>query len=356
MKKTAISTIWYTFIGLLLILLMFVNAQLVHGEEIGFNVQANLPENQLNKEISYYDLRMQPGQQQELTITISNTSGEPQTYEVNMNQAYTNKNGFIDYERNDVKPDESQQYDLSDIATYDSEITVAAQTSIDFPIQLRMPEAAFDGEILGGIQVLKKTEAVEGEIVNRYGYIIGLRLTETDTPVQRTLELKSIQAEQAFGSTGIVVKIQNPIMEGIGHLRYNVVIKDDQGKLVREKNYDNDMSIAPNSTYDFAIDWDDEPLEVGSYTLQLAISDAKDNQWDFTEDFEISAQEAKKVNQSLIPLEPPADGPSWLFILLGVLSGVVVSFLYLDLKRKKRLRQLVSHVADKSEPTEYPHE
>lgn len=331
------------------ILLLCLNAQVALGEEIGFNVQASLPENQLNEEVSYYDLRMQPGQKQEIVLRISNTSDQEQTYEINVNQAYTNKNGFIDYEQKDVKTDETQKYPLKDIVLYDSEITVAPQTSIDFPIQLNMPTASFDGEILGGIQVLKKTKEVEGEIVNRYGYIVGLRLTETDTPIERQLVLKEVRAEKVFGSTGVVADIQNPVMEGIGHLKYEVTIRDDQNKAVREKVYDKEMSIAPNSTYTFAVDWEDEPLEAGEYLFDLTVSDAKGNRWDFEEPFSISEEEAKKVNQALLPIEPSSKGPSWLFVLLGALSAGAVFLLFLQWQKKHRQLQSVAIEPDAAE-------
>nr|WP_236674608.1 DUF916 and DUF3324 domain-containing protein [Enterococcus sp. BWR-S5] len=325
-----------------LILLTCLNVQTVSGEEIGFNVQAKLPENQQNQEISYYDLRMQPAQQQEITMTIFNTSNQEQTYEINVNQAYTNKNGFIDYERNDIEVDASQKYRLADIATYAPEITVSPQTSIDFSIQLTMPEEVFDGEILGGIQVLKKTKEVEGEIVNRYGYIIGLRLTETDTPVQRKLEVNEVRAEKTFGSTGIVAEIQNPTMEGIGHLKYDVEIKNKQEETVRKKTFDKDMSIAPNSTYDFAVDWEEESLEAGDYVLHLVIADAKGNHWTFDEPFVITEEEAEKINQSLLPIAPSNNNPSWPFVLLGMLSGLAVSLLLLYLRKRKQRQQALT--------------
>ncbi|MGC6769828.1 DUF916 and DUF3324 domain-containing protein [Enterococcus sp. LJL128] len=338
MKKAISLSFRLLTIGFVSILLLCLDDQLVFGEEIGFSVQADLPENQLNKEVSYYDLRMQPGQKQEILLRISNTSNQEQTYEINVNQAYTNKNGFIDYEQKDVAIDDSQQYPLKDIAVHDSEITVPPQTSINFPIQLNMPAAAFDGEILGGIQVLKKTKETEGKIVNRYGYIIGLRLTETDTPIERRLELKDVRAEKAFGSTGVVADIQNPVMEGIGHLKYELLIKNHQNKTVREKVYDKEMSIAPNSTYTFVVDWEKKPLEAGEYLFYLTISDAKGNRWNFKKPFTISEKEAKKVNQALVPITPSSNRPSWLFVLLGILSAGAVFLLFLQ--RQKKLTQL----------------
>lgn len=346
MKKAAYQVIKSLLVGMALLLLFCSAAQPAEGEEIGFNVQASLPDNQLDKEISYYDLRMQAGQKQEITLTISNTSQQEQTYEINLNQAYTNKNGFIDYERSDVKPDDSQRYQLTDIVIYDSEVTVSPKTSIDFPIQLNMPEESFDGEILGGIQVLKKTKEVEGKIVNRYGYIIGLRLTETDTPVQRKLELNEVRAEKTFGSTGIVAEVRNPTMEGIGHLKYEAAIKNSEKETVREKTYDEEMSMAPNSVYDFAIDWEEEPLEAGEYMLHLTVSDGKGNRWDFEEPFEISGREAEKINQSLLPIAPSSNAPSWPFMVLGVLSAGAVFLYYLHSEKKKQRQRVLIETAD----------
>ncbi|EGP5244601.1 DUF916 domain-containing protein, partial [Enterococcus faecium] len=58
------------------------NSNSVYSEEmksndsVGFNVKAILPENQLNKENSFFDLRVAPNQKQEIELLITNTSSK----------------------------------------------------------------------------------------------------------------------------------------------------------------------------------------------------------------------------------------------------------------------------------------
>ena len=73
------------------------NSKSVYSEEtksndsVGFNVKAVLPENQLNKENSFFDLRVSPNQEQEIELLITNTSSKEEVYDIAINQAYTNE-------------------------------------------------------------------------------------------------------------------------------------------------------------------------------------------------------------------------------------------------------------------------
>lgn len=43
---------------------------------INYSVKANIPENQINKNLTYFDLRINPGSQQTISLTVQNTSTE----------------------------------------------------------------------------------------------------------------------------------------------------------------------------------------------------------------------------------------------------------------------------------------
>lgn len=326
--------------GIFIFCLSATPATAADDGQVGYNIQAVIPANQVDKGSSFFDLRMKPGQQQTIEVAVNNTSEEEASFDVNVNQAYTNAQGFIDYSDANVSPDKSLKYNIQDIASYDKEVTVAAQSSKLIAIDLQMPKDSFDGEILAGIQVAKQASPDEskGKITNTYGYILGLKLTETDAAVKRELKLLSVKPAASFGKTSIVAKLQNPTADAFGHLKYAVkVTKKGTDDVARDVTYDDDMQMAPNSTYDFAIDWGGKALAAGDYTLKLTVSDAKSNVWRFNKDFTITRKAAKEVNDVTVNKVNQQKLPTWALILLGVLTALLLLLLILVfLERNKR--------------------
>ncbi|MHC5228512.1 DUF916 and DUF3324 domain-containing protein [Enterococcus sp. LJL99] len=336
---------WKRFGSLLLIFLVTLHSTLVAnaaGDEgnVGYDIQAIIPENQVDKEKTYFDLRMTPGQEQKIEVMINNTSDEKNTYEISINQAYTNAQGFIDYTDEDSILDQSLPYQIKDIVTYEKGVTVDAGVAVKYPITIKMPAESFDGQIMAGIKVMKKNEDEEQSgIQNKVGYILGLNLTETDTPIKRELELVSVEPAVSFGKTSVVAKLRNPTMEAYGHLKYDVdVVNKKNDESIRKVTYDSGMQIAPNSLYDFAIDWDNRRLEAGEYELHLTVTDAKENEWKFDEKFTITAKQAKEINNLTVDRNEPKGFPMWMYIVVGsmlaiLIVGIIAWFLY---KKKKK--------------------
>ena len=307
--------------------------------EVGYDIQAVIPENQIDKEKSFFDLRMEPAQEQTIHVKINNTSNAESTYKININQAYTNSQGFIDYNEKKESEKNDYPYAIDSIAKVADTVTVPKKSSKEVPITLTMPKDQFDGQILAAIQVVKETEKKQKGIVNSYGYILGLKLTETDTEVPRKLTLKKVEPAISFGKTSVVAILDNPTMDAYGHLKYEATVKNRKtNKEVRHVTYDNDMQLAPNSTYRFAIDWEKEPLTAGEYSLHLRVTDAKDNEWIFDENFTISAKQAKEINEATIDAGKKATIPMWIYLVFGILLGVILLgiFWIILLKRRKK--------------------
>ena len=306
------------------------------GEEVGYDIQAILPENQVDKTHTYFDLRMKPNQKQTVEMAINNTSNQEATYEISINQAYTNKQGFIDYADSNVNLDKSLKYSIQDIVTYEKEVTVKANESVQYPITIAMPADSFDGQIMAGIQVMKKEKTDDSNsIKNKVGYILGLNLTETDNEVKRKIELIDVKPEVSFGKTSVVATLRNPTMDAIGKLKYVVNITDNAGENVRSITYDSDMQIAPNSTYGLAIDWENKSLVAGDYKMNLLVTDAKNNKWEFDEEFTITAKEAKDINKVTVDVGKVNTPPIWLIILIGIVLVLIVIIVVLVIKKQK---------------------
>lgn len=137
---------------------------------------------------------MNPGQKQTIEFILNNSGDEETTYAISINQGYTNAQGYIDYSEKNIQIDNSLKYPIKDLVTYDKEVTIAGQESKKVPIDIQMPSKVFDGQIMAGIQVTKKNEDTKNNSIdNEIGYIIGLKLQETDTEVKRDIQLVSVK-------------------------------------------------------------------------------------------------------------------------------------------------------------------
>ncbi|WHA09124.1 DUF916 and DUF3324 domain-containing protein [Enterococcus montenegrensis] len=307
---------------------------------VGFDIQAVIPANQVDKTQSYFDLRVKPGTTQKIQIVVNNTSESEGQYEVSVNQAYTNKNGFIDYALKDVSLDKSVPFKLKDIVDYPTKIQVAPRKAEIVTLTLSIPVKKFNGQVLGGIQVTKLGANKKETIKNQYSYVIGLNLTESDSIVKRNLELVSVKPAVSFEKTSIVAKLKNPVAEAMGHLKYEgTVVSKDDNKTIKKIDYNTDMSLAPNSIYDFAIDWDGKPLEAGVYTLHLTVSDALKNVWNFDEDFTITRQEASEINKVTIDQVNNTKLPLWVYAVIGVLAALLLFLILIMVFKRKNKRQ-----------------
>ena len=104
--------------------------------ESAYSVSANIPEEQTNKDVSYFDLTEAPNETRDLSIHLSNVGEKESVFEIEINNAATNTNGVIDYNQRTVKKDASAKYQVSDCLTTDAkEVTIPALS--EFQRELR---------------------------------------------------------------------------------------------------------------------------------------------------------------------------------------------------------------------------
>lgn len=90
--------------------------------------------------------------------------------------------------------------------------------------------------------------------------------------------------------------------------------------------------MAPNSNFNFGINWDNQEFKPGKYTLKLTAW-GSGKKWTFTKDFEIKKDEADKLNDKAVELEK--DYTMW-YIIGGIALLVVLLILVFLLGRKSR--------------------
>lgn len=351
MKKTRI------LLMLLLVGGIFIGLpqSLVEAAELQFSVDAILPENQVDNENTYFDLRMKPGEKQTVEVELTSSAEKEIEVEMRIAAADTGVNGVIDYPNpaeGKVDYDKTLKYPLQEIAKIQSSVKIPPKEKIKVPIEITMPAEEYKGMIIGGIEFEQKADVAEkGEdqpsggmgVKNKFVYLLGMKLTENDAPVSVDLKLLDVYAGQLNHRNVIYANLQNPEPEIMRNLQIEAkVYPKGSNEAIYETKKDN-MQMAPNTNFEFPISLDNKAFKAGRYLLKMAATADEDKQWEFTKEFEITAEKAKKLNEASVDeLEYEPNWWLWIGIGIGVvilLIILIVVFVVVAKKRKKARRK-----------------
>ncbi|MFB9769009.1 DUF916 and DUF3324 domain-containing protein [Lactiplantibacillus modestisalitolerans] len=328
----------------LLVLLGMVavgTALTAQADNLNYAVTANLPENQINDQVSYFDLKVKPGQKQDLTIQIKNNDEQAHRYQVSPNLAVTNDNGVIDYSQAKAKADQSLKFNLKTALSAKQTVTVPAKSAKTVTIKLALPTKAFDGIALGGINVVQELADQNQQsggvaLQNQYAYVIGLQLREkTTTNRKPNMRLHAVKARQLNYRNYVTANLQNDQPVIMRHLKIkSTVTKAGKTKPVLTTTKEN-LSMAPNSNFNFAIGDGQQALQPGKYTLHLTAK-ADEGQWKFTKNFTISNRQAKKLNDTSVATQQ-SPNYLWWFVGLGAVIVLLLALvIWLILRNRRR--------------------
>lgn len=323
----------------LMLIVMFLfglGIQFASASELNFSVKAVIPENQLDKQQTYFDLRMEKNQKQTLEVLMENATKEDVTVTPQINTAITNNNGIIDYSQVGAEKDETLAVNLEDIITTEEEVTIPAESSKVLKLNVDMPDTEFDGIILGGIHFQEKeaegkTDEEDMQIKNKFAYIIGIQMSMNDQEVDPELELNEVKATQVNFRNAVTANIQNTQAVIVKPLSVDAKIYKEKGKEVLFEESREDLRMAPNSNFDYAINWDDKEFKAGKYRLELTATD-EEEVWEWTEYFTIESGEAKEYNEVAVDIEK--DFTMW-YIIGGILLVLVLMYIVYRIGTRK---------------------
>lgn len=317
-------------------------------DEVGFSVEAKLPQNQIDSNVTYFDLKMEPEDKQTLEVEVRNTSSEEITVKVQAITASTNRNGIIDYRTPDVK-DESMKTAFSEIAVPQEDIlTIPENSSKVAKINVTMPEEEYDGVILGAI-FLQKVALEENEdvsaisskpktagttIENTYSYAIGVKLTETDKEILPDFEVVSVEPTLINHQKAITNNIRNTQAAIVKGMDVSVKIhKENSSEILLENSLTN-VDMAPNSVLPFPVLLNEVNLAPGKYISSIHLQLGED-EWDFDQPFEITADAVNMWKEQEI--KETAGIPIWAIVLIciGVLILLALIFFIILLLKKR---------------------
>ncbi|HEK9101700.1 DUF916 and DUF3324 domain-containing protein [Bacillus pfraonensis] len=320
MKKILVSLLTIVF-------LFNIAGMKAHAAEMKFAVTAVIPENQVDKNQTYFDLRVEPGQKQTLQVQMKNDTDKEVVVETHANTAITNSNGITDYSMIDPQLDSTLKIPFSKIAKVQKETKIPAKSTITLNVNIEIPNESFDGVILGGLYFKEKEDekekkkSKEVQIENKYAYAIGVVLRETDTVVKPDMKLNDVKPGQVNARNVVTANLQNIKPAMLKNLSVDAKVYTEKGKDVLHETKKENLRMAPNSNFDYAISWDNKALEPGTYRLEMKATDG-DQKWEWTKKFTIEGKEAKKLNDRAV--EAKKD-----YTLYYIIGGVLLLILLL---------------------------
>lgn len=337
------------FLLLILLLIGILPMNSVYGESeeltgaTGFTYSLSFPENQIEQGIGYFKLKMLQGQEQQLTIALSNPGTESVTVKVGLNGAKTNQNGVIEYGDSDIENDASLKFDFTDIVSGPESVELAAGETQMLELTIKMPETRTEGVIAGGIQLMQAdqegnvTSDGGSRIINQYAYVVGVLLQEEEETPLPDLNLNEIYAGQNNYRNTIFVNFSNIIPAYLNDMTVETQINAKGNETVLYERKQTAMRMAPNSFIDFPVSMNGERMVAGTYVANILVTSGE-QRWQWSEEFEISQEDSDKFNERDVGLVQE-KGLNWQLIFLivaGALAVIGLIFAILVLIRKKK--------------------
>nr|WP_242542160.1 DUF916 domain-containing protein [Vagococcus sp. DIV0080] len=327
------------FLSVFCVFVSLIVSQQVFADAKGLpiTVTAEIPENQFNKNVSYFDVLVKPGDMQIFNLIITNSGKEPVDILVAPHTAKTSKNGGIDYSGVDTPLDDSLAISFEDITTEKQRLTLAGEQSQTVTFTTNIPEKDFTGVLLGGFYITQieeeeKTEEVqEGiQIKNKFSQVLGVVIQEEDKAVEESFSLIDVKADVWNNKFGVQTTLanQSPMILSGYSLEFTIYDKDQKKIMKLDKPM---FSMAPNSHYVISENISEEALPIGDYLLKMTIHNKEGNQkWELEKKFSLGKKEKSEImKQTLISQHP------FTLILIGIIVVLVILLIVLiSLKRR----------------------
>ncbi|WP_246574097.1 DUF916 and DUF3324 domain-containing protein [Leuconostoc miyukkimchii] len=320
-----------------------------YASEISFSVNTVIPDNQIDKSKTYFNLKLVPDQQQDIIVTLKNDTKKNITVEIGVNPAKTNSNGVVEYGKTNIKNDNSLTYPISDVVKGPSSLVLPAGSSKNVTFHITMPKESFDGILLGGLTFQQKSSEVNQSdskknttIQNEFAYAVAILLRENDKVVKPNLSLISVKPGQENYRNVINAEIKNNQAVLLSEVKVDAKVYAKNSKKPVYTSIKHDMQIAPNSLFRYPISLNGTEMKPGEYTYHMKVTGKSNNQsktWQFTKQFKIEAKKAKALNQSDVDVNANTNNTNWVYPLIALVLLVIVIILLIIvilLQRKKK--------------------
>ncbi|MGX7244559.1 DUF916 and DUF3324 domain-containing protein [Enterococcus quebecensis] len=308
--------------------LFFLADQAMAADEdnnLGYTVTLVQSNKQIDPNRSYFYVKTTPGESQTLEVRIKSTKNESVHLKIYGVNAITGDAGTIEYSNDKTYYDKTLKEPITSmlkIAT--PTITVGNYEEKTVKIQLTPPKEQYAGVKMGAVVfALDNEEKAKSGVSTEFSYRVGVITSESGDEFNnaQTLNLNSVKASIKRGKKMVLANLQNPEPKVLENLNIVATMtKKGTDEVVKRKSVEN-YSMAPNSVFDFEMDWGIAALPSGTYTLKLDASNDY-QEWQLSKEFTITNEQAKKMNEeSAFKIVTPTwiKGTSVFLIILTVL-------------------------------------
>lgn len=330
----------------LLSLFLLLSSATVKAENLTSRVSLNVihPENQIDKSVQYFDLRMKVGEKQRVLVKLTNHTNEEINMQLSYNSAKTTSIGEIEYSENQlIEVDRSLKYDFTELVTGPNKVRLKPKETTDVEINIAMPDVVYDGWIAGGIEfteepVEKSTKA--GAVVTESSYLVGMRLSETDKKLPIDIQLNSVRLAQKNYQNAVVVSLSNINSNYVEELTTEVKVRAaGTSEIILQESRKN-MRMAPNSQMEYPLYLEDKLLDEGMYVAEVSLKSPEKYAVTWEEEFKVSVKERKLLSETREEWQeeeaPFKKTKISLIIVIGILVIVNLAVLYLNSKSRRK--------------------
>jgi len=257
-------------------------------EEDSCSVEIVIPAVQREGVKLYFDLTMEPGEEQSLEVELENHSKEDKMITAEIATAVTNSEGIVDYVSGENRELEGASvFNMSDLATVESPIEISAGESCVVQIQVKMPPDFFEGILAGAIHFYEE-ESV---------HTIALLLRNSETPITPVLELSGVYSEYKDGEQRLFANLHNTQGAYITGMKMHTEIRKQGEEEILDEVEENQLQMAPNSNFDYQVPLNAE-LETGNYLLTMDVQSSEDI-WSFEKEFTVKEAVSETTEKDL---------------------------------------------------------
>ncbi|MBJ7618541.1 DUF916 domain-containing protein [Weissella confusa] len=337
-------------------------AALLLGAVVMFPTQANAADanlkvtpvqvpSQRDKEESFFDLVLQPGQSETLTVQLQNPTKKDMVVDATVAPASTSDSGSVQY-TNQVKLDPSLAVNVKDLVEAPKKVTVPAGQTITYSAELTMPTTSLTGMTAGALifapEDSTKSSAGQGMgIINKFQYAVAVLARNENTTWDPALTIDGATAKNQEGATNIAVHLRNTAATYLNQLAVETTVSRNGKTYSRSRD---DMQMAPNSDFNFSVPLKDN-VTAGQYSVATTAyyvkdpagqyQDAKGQHYKFKATYDgkvnVTAKKAQSLNRAL----KQAKGGMPTMIKVGitaivVLAALVLVMVIMMMKRRKK--------------------
>ncbi|MBO0441097.1 DUF916 and DUF3324 domain-containing protein [Candidatus Enterococcus ikei] len=316
------------------------------SSNLGYTVVAVLNGKQIDPGKSYFYIQTTPGEEQVLKVKVKSTQKEPIKVKMYTTNAFTGNNGTIEYTEDKRLLDTTLSQPISSIVKVETpSLTVEKYEEKEVLFKLTPPEDSYKGVKMGALVFEKDDSDDEKQVSSKFAYRIGLITSETgdDYKDSKTLNILDAKSTLKRGKKMILATLQNPEPKILSELEIVAEVREKGQETVLKKRQVDNYMLAPNSKFDFEMDWGTRSVKAGTYILTMNANNGY-SEWSFEKEFEITAEQAKKMNEeSSFKIITPIwiKGATILcFILMGIITlSLLVRRKKMEIAWKKRRKK-----------------